>query len=130
MSRRNTSTLTEGSYKVFIKPDPAKKTLLSHAIANAWRKRELSLISRTTLPKRHAHPKTTPTAVSLPHRKPNSSKGLLALMHPIAHIELIAIDLARDLIAQFTLEDLPQTFYDDWVNVAAGERRHFSMLTK
>ena len=105
MSRRNTSTLTEGSYKVLIQPDPAKKILLSHAIANAWRKRELSLISRTTLPKRHAHSKSAPTAVSLPHRKPNSSKGRLALMRPIANIELIAIDLARNLIAHFTLED-------------------------
>jgi len=105
MSRRNTSTLTEGSYKVLIQPDPAKKILLSHAIANAWRKRELSLISRTTLPKRHAHSKSAPTAVSLQHRKPNSSKGRLALMRPIANIELIAIDLARNLIAHFTLED-------------------------
>ena len=74
-------------------------------------------------------PKSAPTAVSLPHRKPNSSKGRLALIHPIAHIKLIASDLTRNLIAQFTLEDLPQTSYDDWINVAAGEKRHVTILT-
>ena len=50
-------------------------------------------------------------------------------MHAIAHIELNAIDLAWDIIARFRSPDLPVAFYDDWVNVANDEARHFSMLT-
>ena len=50
-------------------------------------------------------------------------------MHAIAHIELNAIDLAWDIIARFRNPDLPLAFYDDWVNVANDEARHFSMLT-
>ena len=50
-------------------------------------------------------------------------------MHAIAHIELNAIDLAWDIIARFRNPDLPMAFYDDWVNVANDEARHFRMLT-
>ena len=50
-------------------------------------------------------------------------------MHAITHIELIAIDLAWDIIARFGNSDLPLAFYDDWVNIANDEAKHFSTLT-
>jgi len=50
-------------------------------------------------------------------------------MHAITHIELNAIDLAWDIIARFRNSDLPLAFYDDWVNIANDEAKHFSMLT-
>jgi len=49
-------------------------------------------------------------------------------MHAITHIELNVIDLAWDIIALFRNSDLPIAFYDDWVNVANDEAKHFSML--
>ncbi|HIC60355.1 MAG TPA: ferritin-like domain-containing protein [Rhodospirillales bacterium] len=68
-------------------------------------------------------------ARNMPRRRPNSIKGRLAFMHAITHIELNAIDLAWDIIARFRNSDLPLAFYDDWVNIANDEAKHFSMLT-
>ena len=65
----------------------------------------------------------------MPRRRPDSIKERLAFVHAIAHIELNAIDLAWDIIARFRNPDLSLAFFDDWVNVANDEARHFSMLT-
>ena len=68
-------------------------------------------------------------ARNMPRRRPNSIKGRMAFMHAITHIELNSIDLAWDIIARFRNSDLPLAFYDDWVNIANDEAKHFSMLT-
>jgi len=65
----------------------------------------------------------------MPLHRPNSIKGRLSFMHAIVHIELNAINLAWNIIARFRNSDLPLAFYDDWVNVANDEAKHFSMLT-
>jgi uncharacterized ferritin-like protein (DUF455 family) len=54
--------------------------------------------------------------------------GKVSLFHALAHIEFNAIDLAWDLVARFTHEDLPAPFYDDWVRVADDEAEHFCGL--
>ncbi len=59
-----------------------------------------------------------------------SESGRHALFHALVHIELNALDLAWDLIARFTGEDLPRPFYDDWVAVAGDEARHFALLSQ
>jgi uncharacterized ferritin-like protein (DUF455 family) len=51
------------------------------------------------------------------------------LLHALAHIELNAIDLAWDLVARFG-QGMPQEFLDDWVEVAAEEAKHFSLLSQ
>ena len=58
-----------------------------------------------------------------------ASAGRVALLHALAHIELNAIDLAWDIIARFTHEELPRDFYDDWVQVADEEAKHFDLLS-
>ena len=63
-------------------------------------------------------------------RSGRSESGRQALFHALAHIELNAVDLAWDLIARFTGEDLPRAFYDDWVAVADDEARHFALLSQ
>ena len=52
--------------------------------------------------------------------------GQINLIHAIAHIEYSAIDLALDGTYRFT--DMPQKYYDDWLEVANDEIRHFLML--
>ena len=37
----------------------------------------------------------------VPHRKPGSEAGRIALLHAVAHIELNAVDLHWDIIARF-----------------------------
>jgi len=46
----------------------------------------------------------------------------------LAHIELNAIDLAFDIIARFTDQNLPRAFYEDWIAVGEDEARHYLLL--
>jgi len=64
----------------------------------------------------------------MPKRKPGGAAGRIAVIHAIAHIELNAIDLAWDIVARFTGEDMPRGFYGDWVQVAVDEADHFDLL--
>ncbi len=63
----------------------------------------------------------------VPRRKNlQSTEGQIALVHAVAHIEYSAIDLALD--AAYRFRHLPRRFYDDWLQVADDEIRHFQML--
>jgi len=63
----------------------------------------------------------------VPKRKNlTTSEGQIYLLHAIAHIEYSAIDLALD--AAYRFHNLPVEYYDDWLEVAADEVRHFVML--
>jgi len=55
-------------------------------------------------------------------------EGQINLLHAIAHIEYSAIDLALDAAYRFT--GMPKSYYDDWLEVAEDEIRHFVMLEK
>ncbi len=55
-------------------------------------------------------------------------EGQITLIHAIAHIEFSAIDLALDGAYRFT--GLPKKYYDDWLEVADDEIRHFLLLEK
>ena len=59
-------------------------------------------------------------------RKLTTDNGKIILLHAIAHIEYTAIDLALDHAYRF--QDLPKAYYDDWLEVADDEIRHFEML--
>ncbi|AXH12249.1 ferritin-like domain-containing protein [Halarcobacter bivalviorum] len=58
----------------------------------------------------------------------DTNEGKIILLHTIAHIEYSAIDLALDAALRF--KDLPKEYYDDWLEVANDEVRHFEMLEK
>ncbi|MEA2110602.1 MAG: ferritin-like domain-containing protein [Campylobacterota bacterium] len=63
----------------------------------------------------------------VPRRKNLQSRvGQIALLHAVAHIEYSAIDLALD--AAYRFRDMPKAYYDDWLEVADDEIRHFEML--
>jgi len=66
---------------------------------------------------------------NVPKRKNlTSQKGQVTLLHAVAHIEYSAIDLALDAAYRFV--GLPKKYYDDWLEVADDEIRHFFMLEK
>ena len=70
-----------------------------------------------------------PTLVSPRELKPRavtSVAGRAALLHALAHIEFNAINLALDALWRF--DGLPIEYYDDWLQVAAEEAYHFSLL--
>ncbi|WP_044414943.1 ferritin-like domain-containing protein [Halarcobacter anaerophilus] len=58
----------------------------------------------------------------------NTNEGKINLLHTIAHIEYSAIDLALDAALRFT--NMPKDFYNDWLEVADDEIRHFEMIEK
>ena len=62
----------------------------------------------------------------MPRRRLGSLEGRAALVHAIAHIEFNAINLALDIVWRFP--NLPESFYRDWLNVAAEEALHFTFL--
>ncbi len=57
-----------------------------------------------------------------------SLKGRIALIHSLCHIELNAIDLALDIVARFANVQVPRSFFDGWMMVAAEEAKHFTLL--
>lgn len=126
-------TLTAQAVAVLETPDPSAKAARARETAAAWRAGEIAEIGSTPPPSRPARPTRPelkrPAEVS--KRKINrGTAGRGALLHALAHIELNAIDLAVDILARFTHENLPRDFYDDWVRVADEEAKHYLLLAE
>src|SRR3546814_1933108 len=51
------------------------------------------------------------------------------MLHALAHIEFVAIDLAFDLVGRFGAEFGPE-FADDWMLLGADEAMHFALLDR
>ncbi|MCI3205694.1 MULTISPECIES: ferritin-like domain-containing protein [Pandoraea] len=66
------------------------------------------------------------SARELKQRAVTTVEGRAALLHALAHIEFNAINLALDALWRF--DALPAEYYDDWLQVAAEEAYHFSLL--
>jgi len=63
--------------------------------------------------------------------KGGTVESRMAILHSLAHIESWAIDLAWDAIQRFgQARAMPVEFYDDFVELAADEGRHFDLLSK
>lgn len=63
--------------------------------------------------------------------KGGTVESRVAILHSLAHIESWAIDLAWDAIQRFgQARAMPVEFYDDFVELAADEGRHFDLLSK
>jgi uncharacterized ferritin-like protein (DUF455 family) len=125
--------LATAAVGVLATADAGAKAAAGRAAAAAWREGAIVEVGRATPPDRPARP-ARPELMrprDLPRRSIGAPpKGRIALLHAIAHIELNAIDLAWDLIARFSGEDLPRAFFDDWVAVADDEARHFTLLAE
>ena len=110
----------------------SEKISLSYKTAEAWNKKllsreKLNSILTFEIPGRPEKPKLVPPR-ELNRRKVTSKIGHAALIHSICHIEFNAINLAWDAVYRF--QDMPDEYYDDWVNVAKEEAYHFELLSK
>jgi uncharacterized ferritin-like protein (DUF455 family) len=112
--------------------EPEAKMAVTERAAAAWRAGARAPGGGEQPPDRPARPER-PMLLAPKHmprrRAAGSREGRVALLHALAHIELNAIDLAWDLVARFGAEDLPRDFFDDWVEVAAEEAKHFGLLS-
>ena len=120
--------------EVLTTADGRAKTALSHKHAASWRVARAAgaplAVGQATPPQRPARPEK-PDLLDpreVPRRRPGSPLGRIALLHAVAHIELNAVDLHWDIIARFTDTSMPLGFYDDWVQAADDESKHFNLL--
>jgi uncharacterized ferritin-like protein (DUF455 family) len=112
--------------------EPGEKVKAARQVARAWRQGRLDHRFDHVLPdapRRSERPELLPPN-QMPRRgKGGSERGRIALLHALAHIEFVAIDLAFDMAARFgTL--FPRDFVDDWVSVGADEAMHFAILDR
>ncbi|WP_321340911.1 ferritin-like domain-containing protein [Breoghania sp.] len=128
------ASLEAGAAAIVACPDTSEKVRLAYQLAGDWFGRTLSLraTGRLDLPERPGrpeHPVLLPPR-DMPKRAVGGTRGRIALLHSLAHIELNAVDLTWDLVARFAGEPMPRSFFDDWVQVGLEEAKHFSMLER
>ena len=111
---------------------PADKIRLTRAAARDWRLGRLEHGFDTAMPDRPGRPdlpELLPPGRMPKRGKGGTQKGRIALLHALAHIEFVAMDLALDLPGRFGRQ-FPRAFMDDWVKVAAEEAMHFALLDR
>ncbi len=112
--------------------EPASKIRATRQLARDWRLGRLEHSFSTPMPDR---PGRSDTPVLLaPNKMPSrrrgqSLAGRIAMLHALAHIERVAIDLALDMAGRFG-PGLPPAFVSDWLDVAADEALHFALLDR
>lgn len=112
--------------------EPRDKLMATRKVARDWRLGRLAFAFPAAMPDRPgtpAEPELLP-----PNRMPKrgrgqSLKGRIALLHALAHIEFVAIDLALDMAGRFGGE-LGPGFVGDFLSVAADEAMHFALLDR
>jgi uncharacterized ferritin-like protein (DUF455 family) len=115
-------------------PNPRDKAALARQTFADWSHSALGVDTQpaSNWPDRPARPERPALLAprDMPTRKLGSEAGRAAQIHALAHIELNAIDLACDMAGRFCDRGLPDSFYGDWLSIAADEARHFLMLEK
>ncbi|MDB5684949.1 MAG: hypothetical protein JWM75_2647 [Sphingomonas bacterium] len=132
MSESEQRSVARAVRDVLLAADPVTKVMTARAAARDWRLGRLVHAFDVAMPDRPGRPERPelrPPA-EMPRRgKAGSARGRIALLHALAHIEFVAIDLACDLIGRFG-EGLPAAFVDDWMRVASEEAMHFAILDR
>lgn len=124
--------LGDAARAVLLTADPLDKVRAARALARAWRRGALAHRCDTAMPDQPAwpaRPELLPPNQMPKRGKGGSERGRIALLHALAHIEFVAIDLAVDLVGRFGGE-FPRAFVDDWIGVAADEAMHFALLDR
>jgi uncharacterized ferritin-like protein (DUF455 family) len=120
--------LRQAAFEWLCECDPARKTAGVSQLAEDWFAGKLPIDNARELTHIPGRPKK-PELVSprnLEHRSVHTFKGRATLIHALAHIEFNAINLALDAICRFP--GMPQDYYVDWLQVAAEEALHFTLL--
>ena len=129
-----TLTLSDMAVDVLTCDDGREKTARAARHAAAWRAAKAAgqpiALGCARPPDQPARP-TAPVLLDprdVPRRRPHTQTGRTALLHALAHIEQNAVDLHWDIIARFAHVPMPTSFYDDWVQAADDEAKHFNLV--
>ena len=114
--------------------DPAEKVAQTRLLQGLALSNQVSLDTQicltpgaaVSIPGRPLKPELVPP-LQVRRRSMNSVEGRAALLHALSHIEFNAINLALDAIWRFA--GMPEEYYRDWLQVAAEEALHFSLLS-
>lgn len=132
MGMNEAGSLASACVAVLQCSDPRAKVMLARKASREWRLGRLAHRFDNSPPDRPGRP-DRPELLP-PNRMPKRGKGgseraRIAMIHALAHIEFVAIDLAFDLVARFGAE-FPPEFADDWMRVGADEAMHFALLAR
>lgn len=117
---------------VLLAGTPAEKVRSARRVARDWRLGRLAhefSVSMPDRPARPAKPELLPPNRMPKRGKGGSERGRIAMLHALAHIEYVAIDLAFDMAGRFG-SGFPRGFIDDWMKVGADEAMHFALLDR
>ena len=123
--------LRTAALQLLVECDPRTKAESSMALRRLWDAQQLplesavQLSSNAAIPGRPSHPVLVAPR-ELERRPMNTVGGRAALVHALTHIEFNAINLALDAIWRFP--NMPREYYADWLQVAAEEALHFTLL--
>lgn len=127
--------LAPSARAIVAEADLGRKIALARATAKAWFGRRLSLgllSDRHPMPDRPGRPERPELRAprDMPRRSAHGPNGRFALLHALAHIELNAVDMTWDLVGRFARENMPMSFFDNWVQVGLEEAKHFDLLSR
>lgn len=128
----NALSLSLAIREVMLTADPTAKVMATRDVARRWRAGELDFCFRHPIPDTPARPdqpQLLPPGAMPKRGRGGTERGRIALLHALAHIEFVAIDLALDAAGRFGA-DMGRDFVDDWLSVAADEAMHFSLLAR
>lgn len=126
------SDISAACRAVLDEAQPLAKVKAARLAAREWRLGRTAWAFATTMPDRPARTERPPLLP--PSRMPKrgragSPRARIAMLHALAHIEYVAIDLAFDLIGRFG-HQFPRRFVDDWIAVGAEEAMHFALIER
>jgi uncharacterized ferritin-like protein (DUF455 family) len=125
-------TLGQACKSVLETADPQAKLMRARSVARDWRLGRLVHCFDAEMPDFPARP-DAPELLEprfMPkRRKAGSERARIAMLHALAHIEFVAIDLAFDLVGRFG-GHFPPEFADDWLAVGADEAMHFALIDR
>ena len=116
-------------YRALISANIDEKIALTNSIHRLKQSKQLNYQAQY-----HIKSITNPGRPDKPHllrfrsmpKRDKSNAGLIKTIHAICHIEFNAINLALD--AAYRFRYMPKQFYQDWIQVAFEECKHFNLL--
>ncbi|MFN3469547.1 MAG: ferritin-like domain-containing protein [Novosphingobium sp.] len=129
---RSGETLARAIRGAMLAADPQAKVMATREVVRRWRAGDLAFafdVAMPDVPGRPARPELLPPGAMPKRGRGGSERGRIALIHALAHIEFVAIDLALDAAGRFG-EHMGRSFVDDWLSVAADEAMHFALLAR
>ncbi|MGL5009840.1 MAG: ferritin-like domain-containing protein [Paracoccaceae bacterium] len=112
--------------------DPQAKLMRARSVARDWRMGRLEHrfdAEMPDFPARPDAPELLQPRFMPKRRRAGSERARIAMLHALAHIEFVAIDLAFDLVGRFGAH-FPREFADDWLKVGADEAMHFALVDR